>query len=350
MATVKRPLYIAGAGAVTPAGLDMRQTAAAIRAGLSAFEEILLSEPFGVVQTVARIPGHWRLRPNPGTWLVNMAARAALEAVRGAELQTEATVLLLTPPETFRNHPAYVDIAPRAFLPAVIAATGQRFHPSSRAIDGGAAATALLLRQAASLMDDASVGQILIGGVDSLVNDADIKRLTAANRLKGQENAQGLVPGEASVFVHLTREPPRGSALPVAIKGVGAAQEADSVLSERYSQGAALLNALKEAASGPGAAEPTIEFVVSNGNGERYEGWEQMIARPRFYRTRREYLPTAYPAMTVGDVGAAGGALALMLAADSLSRGYAPGRVAMCEMTSEGGLRGAAVVTAQAGH
>jgi len=69
-----------------------------------------------------------------------------------------------------------------------------------------------------------------------------------------------------------------------------------------------------------------------------------LIARPRFYRTRRERLATAYPAMTVGDVGAASGALALMLAADSFTNDYAPGPVAMCEVASEGGLRAAAVM------
>ena len=69
-----------------------------------------------------------------------------------------------------------------------------------------------------------------------------------------------------------------------------------------------------------------------------------MIARPRFYRTRREKLPTAYPAMTIGDIGAAGGGLALMLTADSLLRGYAPGPTAVCELASENGLRAAAVM------
>ena len=73
-----------------------------------------------------------------------------------------------------------------------------------------------------------------------------------------------------------------------------------------------------------------------------------MIARPRFYRTRREILPTAYPAMTVGDVGAAGAALALMVTADSYAR-LRTGSVAMCEIASEGGLRAAAVVTGPVG-
>src|SRR2546423_2056417 len=66
--------------------------------------------------------------------------------------------------------------------------------------------------------------------------------------------------------------------------------------------------------------------------------------RPGFYPPRREILPTAYPAMTIGDIGAAGGALALMLAADSFLKGYAPGPTAVCELASENGLRAAAVM------
>ena len=42
--------------------------------------------------------------------------------------------------------------------------------------------------------------------------------------------------------------------------------------------------------------------------------------------------------------GAAGGALALMLAADSFLNDYAPGKTAVCELASENGLRAAAVM------
>jgi 3-oxoacyl-[acyl-carrier-protein] synthase-1 len=341
---MKRPLYVAGAGAVTAAGLNARQTIAAIRASLSAFEETVLTEPLGATQIVARIPAHWRLRSNNGVWLVNMAARAIGEALQSGKIASEGTAILLTPPESFRNHPAYGDIAPPDFLTAVMSATGQKFHPASRATDGGAAASIGLLERALELMEQQGVEQVLLGGVDSLVNDTDFARLGQAGRLKGEDNAQGLVPGEAAAFVRLTRSPEGKAPVHAAIHGVGLAQETDSVLSERYSQGRALLGALRDAVTGAGPSEPDIDFVISNSNGERYSGWEQLITRPRFYRTRREALPTAFPAMTIGDIGAAGGALALMLAADSFLNDYAPGKTAVCELASENGLRAAAVM------
>jgi 3-oxoacyl-[acyl-carrier-protein] synthase-1 len=341
---MKRPLYVAGAGAVTPAGVDARQTIAAIRAGLSAFEEKMLMDPPGAMQIVARIPSHSKLRRTPGDWLVNMAARAIRQALGTHDPGVAAaTALLITPPESFRNHPAFEDIPARDFLAAVIDATGLKFHPASRAIDGGAAASVGLIERALVLMEEEGAAQVLIGGVDSLINEIDLARLGQAGRLKGDDNAQGLVPGEAAVFVRLMREPGREPVV-AAIHGIGTAQETDSVLSDRYSQGRAMLGALRDAVSGSGPSEPDIDFVVSNGNGERYHGWEMLFARPRFYRTRRDLMATAYPAMTVGDIGAASGALALMLAADSFVRDYAPGPIAMCEIASENGLRAAAVM------
>ncbi|KUM27459.1 hypothetical protein AU467_17475 [Mesorhizobium loti] len=112
---MKRPLYVSGAGAVTAAGLNARQTLAAIRASLSAFEEKILSNPFGAVQIVARIPTHYQLRQTEGQWLVNMAARAIGEALRSGTRAAKATAILLTPPEGFRNHPATATLLRRAF-------------------------------------------------------------------------------------------------------------------------------------------------------------------------------------------------------------------------------------------
>ncbi|MBP7241253.1 hypothetical protein, partial [Amaricoccus sp.] len=292
MVALTPPLWICGAGAVTPAGLDAAQTCAAIRAALSAFEEYIRSDPFGAVQIVARIPAHWQLRRTEGEWLVNIAARALGEALASGDVAAEETVVLLAPPESFRGHPGYENVPPERFLAAVLEAAGVRVHPASRAVDGGPAATVGLLAHAQVVLAREGAAQVVLGGVDSLVNAADLARLDKAGRLKGDDNAQGLVPGEGAVFVRLraVREP--GAA--AATLGVGSAAEAETVIgSERYSQGVALRAALVEAVAAPAPPEPAIDFVVSNGNGERYSAWEAMIARPRFYRTRREMLPTA---------------------------------------------------------
>ncbi|NJM83927.1 MAG: hypothetical protein HC844_17075, partial [Tabrizicola sp.] len=255
------------------------------------------------------------------------------------------TALFLTPPESSRGHPCYEHVAPRDLLQQIIETAGLKLHPRSRALDGGAAAGLASLRHAGDLLAGGEVRHVLIAGVDSLVNPHDIGRLLAANRLMNDDNPKGFVPGEGAAAVCLTQRAGKAGR-GCTILATGSATETDTAATDRFSQGRAMLAALKEAAGG---GEPEVDFVLSNVNGERYAFWEATLAHARFYRTRRERLPTVYPAMTVGDIGAAGAALSLVIARDAFETGYAPGKIAMAEIASESGLRSAAILRGESG-
>ena len=60
-----------------------------------------------------------------------------------------------------------------------------------------------------------------------------------------------------------------------------------------------------------------------------------MFYATRFYRTRRELFPVWYSAFSMGEMGAASGAAAIVLAVLAIAGGYAPGPYAMCESASE---------------
>ena len=276
MGQLSRPLYIVGSGAVTAVGLTLAQTCAAFRAGLTGFAFELPSEPFGAEQIVARIPTNWRLKRDPAEWIINLAVRAIREAFLDAAANDRATpertALFLTPPESRRNHPCYDHVAPSALLDRVLSSLALPFHPASRAFDGGAAAGLGTLAQASELLAGGSVDHVMLAGADSLINTVDLEQLAAANRLSGATNAQGLVPGEGAAAVCLSgRGPVKRDRPTCAILSIGTAREQHSVLSEDFSQGRAMLTALREASrKGDADGEPLIEFVVTNGNGERY--------------------------------------------------------------------------------
>lgn len=97
------PMYLLDGGAVTAVGLDRPQTCAGIRARLSPFDQLIRSAPFGESLTVARIPAAWQLRRTPLDWLVNLATRAIREVLERNALDPAATVLVMLPPETFRQ-------------------------------------------------------------------------------------------------------------------------------------------------------------------------------------------------------------------------------------------------------
>jgi len=338
-------LYVTGAGAVTPVGLNAPQTCAGIRARLSRFEEVLRSKPFGEPQVVARIPVHWSLRSSPTKWLVNLGARALKEVVERHRVSPAGTALIVIPPERFRFS-AFADPEAIGQLADSISSKANLRFSSVWQVEGGAASIAAALAVALRCLNERNVSQVIVGGVDTYVLEDEYTRLDAAGRLRREGTAQGLTPGEGATFLLLSRERPVDGATSAAILGWGNATEQFFAGSESYSQGRGMVSALQGAVAGSGTKESVVDWAISNANGERYASWESILARARFYRTHRERLPTVYPAMSVGETGSASGALALLVAAHGFSRGYAPGRAAMIELSSEGHGRAACLMTA----
>ncbi len=340
-------LSIDGWGAVTSVGLTAPQVCAAIRAGLCGFSEVFIKGAPTETTTSARVPVSWRLRRTEGEWLVNLASRALRECLADEKPNPSLTALLLCLPESSRDHPGTQGRSAATMLHELQQQLGVALSPYSMVLPGGPAVVVEGLQRASDLLTRQQVSHCIVGGVDSLLNARDITRLEAARRLHSDDNPQGLVPGEGAAFVLLSdlRRPRRHRSIGV-VMGAGISQEVNTIHGDDYSVGQGIRAALRRAATDARVGEEQLDFVCSTFNGERYGAWESMIARPRFYRTRREQLPVVYPAMSVGEIGTAAGALAILYAAMSIARGYAPGRLAMCELASDGGGRSACVVGA----
>ena len=331
------PLTVLGTGAVTAAGLTAPQSAAAFVAGISGFTEAMSADAFGQTQVVGRVPADWRLKTTQANWLINLAARAGTEAMANSGAEPARTLLICAPPGSERNHECWQETNPKRFLETLSERLGGRFAPGSRLIDGGAAALVGYIPEAAQRLKG-DVDHILLIGVDSLINATDMAALRAAGRLQGQ-TAQGVIPGEGAGAVVLGRG--KGA---MRVRSVGIANEADTVGGERQSQGRGMVQALTRACNDE-YPESSVEFVVGNFNGERYQALELLIYRARFYRTHRTYMATAYPASAFGETGAASSALSLVMAEDAFRQGYAPGTNALLEISSDGGMRAAAYLS-----
>lgn len=296
----------------------------------------------------ATVPARAALKDSPARWLTNLARRALEECWAGRTAGSETAVLLALP-EAHRVTSAWRR-DPGVALEAIARAWRRDIHPASASFQSGSAGAIEMLITARQLLQSGAVRHCLVGAVDTLVTPAEVVRLQAAGRLQdGAANPQGLIPGEGAAFVLLGLRGQGPTATSLAeILGLGVAQEDDTVLSDRYSRGLAARQALAIAMSESGRDEANVDLRVSDMNGERYRAWESMLSTTRFYRTRREHLPTWYPARSVGDIGAAAGMLGLVVAVIGMARGYAPGPTAMCESSSEAGLRGACVVSS--GH
>ncbi len=339
------PLLITGIGAVTAVGLNAVQTCAAVRAGLSGFRKaVALPAPQQPILG-AVVPASRALKRLPEAWLVNLAARVIGEALPDRSRAVDP-VLLLVVPDTLRRHPGLREGAGAHLIERIGEQTQIRFDMRSRTVEGGAAEGLAALPVVRDLLLKEGVRQCVIAGVDSLVNRDDLSRLRAASRLHGADQPQGVVPGEGAACIALTIDAGIGAHARAQVLGAGAALEGESetAIGPRYSVGIALQSALEDTVRDAGCDEASVDFRVSDMNGERYRAWESTICAARFYRTRRERLAVWYPAMSVGEIGAAAGVLGIAIAARALERGYAPGPLAMCEASSDGPLRAACVV------
>ena len=340
-------LCVVGGGATTAVGLTAAQTCAAIRAGISGLrEELVLTPGFDAILG-ARVPAGVELKRDPESWLVQLAVRTIRESLSGARFATEQTALLLCAPEPSRAHPGMRSGAP-ALLDRVVRELGVRFHPASCVRMDGHATAFAFLHDAEDLLRRGFVSSCLIAGVDSLVNLADCQRLAASDRLHRPGSPQGIIPGEGASCVRV--EMPRGIEPGILVEVPGFGRGAEPPLEDEspLPVGKGWIDALRGAIERSGMTESDVDFCISDWSGERYQALESILAHGRYYRTRRSQLKVWHPARSVGDLGAASGPLMLLVAGWAFSKGYAPGRVAMCEASSDAGLRAACVARAPA--
>jgi 3-oxoacyl-[acyl-carrier-protein] synthase-1 len=345
-------LELLASGAVTAVGLTAAQTCAAVRAGIkrnAPIEAQILAhqEP----RIGARVSADPRLRSDDAQWLLNLAARALRECEMNSPTPAPGeTALLYLVPEQHRAHPLS-QTGDSELLVRLELLVDRRFGPSSRVLRGGAAACVEALGLARELIDGGAAARCLIGGADSLLRRVDLDALGRDNRLLSATQSQGLVPSEGAAFMLVGRAQPNAAQHGARIRGLGIGYERHTVLGSESSVGEAFSSALTTAIADAGVSESEIDFVAGNYNGERYDAWETSHANARSYRTRRERLPVMWPAASVGEIGVAGGVLALIVAAAAIEGEYAlaadgkPGTTASVQVRSEGELRGVVVLS-----
>jgi 3-oxoacyl-[acyl-carrier-protein] synthase-1 len=347
---MKEPIVILSYGAITAVGNSAAQTCAAIRASITGFGEAsfftdaLSPEPFIVAQVRTPLPPP---KEKHFDRLVKMAVHALRECLDEKSIDPSRTALLLGVRESFRVG-SELDGKHADLLRQIENELQLRFHADSRVLPDGNAAAFRGFLEARELLVAKKVKNCIVGGVDSYINWNDLKRFEATYRLKTERVAQGFIPGEGAAFVSVTTKTLAAKrAVKGEIHGIGLADEDQgvTVLSDGHPTGKGLHRALQVALDDAQLSESRIAFRISDLNGEYYRGIDSMLAINRFYRTRREHLVSWLPAASAGEIGAAAGALLVIVACIGIAKCYAPGAIAMCEASSDAGLRAGCLVT-----
>jgi 3-oxoacyl-[acyl-carrier-protein] synthase I len=348
---VDATVVIVGAGAVSPIGLSLPETAASARARLARLREIEWRdrrfEPF-VVGTVpdeglpplaaALADAHLQYREGR---MLRLAQVALEEALIQLPTEVAALPLLLGLPEHHTTQP----IDPASFIQRLILQVQVPItRDASVAVPTGRAAGLIALRQARTRLLQGDHEFILVGGVDSLVDLYVLGTLDLQGRIRNAVNSDGFSPAEGAAFLLLcTAETARRRALSVsvAVSGCTCGNEPGHLYADAPYLGEGLAAAVG-ALLAEAPPSPPVGCVFSSFNGERYWGREFGVARLRNAAAFADDHQIEHPAECFGDLGAAHGPMLAALAYHGLLRGY---RRSPCLVyaSSDYGERGAAL-------
>lgn len=349
-------MYIAGIGMVTPVGANTAMTAAAVRAGVSAYAETEYTSQRGLPITMASIPesvfDNLEADIEDGDRydtchdrVVKMAIIAIREAC--AQQTTKQPVpLLLAMPEVS----AETGKVDTEGLVPLLPTLEQNCKPwvsaqQCRMIYSGRAAGIEAIDFAFRYLYDQPNDFVLIGGSDSYRDFARINPLSNADRLKAQGCLDGFVPGEAGGFLLLTRRPElaltRNGHI-IALNQPGIAEEIGHFYSKEPYRGDGLDQAFKKALA-QDLAPNSIHSIYSSMNGEYHWAKEYGVAYMRNRDVFKDPVGIEHPADCYGDLGAATSPVLIALAAEHLFRD-AKARSHLVYSSSDRNKRGAIVI------
>jgi 3-oxoacyl-[acyl-carrier-protein] synthase I len=330
-------IAIAAAGALTPVGLDLTDTMAALYTHVQLVEDLDVLDSDGEPLSGMKI----RFAENiAGPARITAMTHAVVdEATLTIEPVTKVPLILCCPgAAAFPDSPAEW---PARLLAEVIAQAAFTVDPArSRIIARGRAGTLEAIGAALALLKDPSIPYCLVGGVDCFVDTRRVEALVDDERIVTESNKDGFMPGEAGVALLLTNRPDP-DALATWL-GAAAGREEACRGTELPITGAGLQEAMSRALAQAKLPFESLAGLAHDFSGEERCFEELLQASSRISKAGDERA-TEDPGLSVGETGAAAGFLAIAMMAFLHWKGVHK-RPSMALLTCDGPERVAVVL------
>lgn len=336
-------MQILATGMVSPVGYTAEAACAAMRAGISKFDELPYVHSTGETIVGSAVVGlHHDFEDEAR---INELLVGALQDCLAdvPDLNVGRIPLLIGLAESGR--PGGCAERADSILAELLEGRPWHFDPQrSRVIRTGHTACLEALAIARTLLQQPYTPACLVCGVDSYLNARSLRWLDEERRLKTNENSDGVIPGECAGALLLGKDDTVAGKRSAAVIGLGFSVEKATCLSTEPLLGVGLTEATRTALAEAGLGLHEIDFRLSDLTGESYGFKEQALVVSKLLRARKEELPMWHCAEFIGDIGAAAGVAQLVIAREAFSKGYAPGDTALCCTSAIHGARSAAVV------
>ena len=339
---------VQAAGLVTAVGLTAAASAAALRARIMRFRETPFLDAGGSPVIGAPIRG--MADGELGTQRLATLLCAALDdaARQLGEPIPDGTPLVLGLAERERaGRPPGLE---SQLADAIVRDAGWRFDEATSSVVATGNTSGARAFELARRVLERGAPRVVVACVDSFLNAPALAQLQAAERLKTEDDPDGVIPGEAAGALVL------GAALDgarsrarLAVAGAGFARESAAADRARPNTGVGLAAAIRACLSDARAGTRNTDFRLSDVSGERRAFVETQYAMSRTLAESHADYPLWLPAESFGEIGAASVPAQLAVAAASFAKGYAPGRAALCQSGSADGDRAVLFAVALAG-
>ncbi len=342
-------ICIVGVGACTSVGLSAVATAAAVRAGISGFDE----HPFMINQEgdpyiLAMVPSIDPTLTGSDRYaaLSTSAIREALEPLRQLVLEKSEIKSVVALPEV---RPGLPDDLGGKIADHISAQGNDHYHIEDvRLAFKGHAAGLMALESASRHLEKGECEFYLVGGIDSYIDPDTLDWVEENEQLHVPSNAWGFIPGEAASFCLICSvDTANKYKLPVKAQlvAISTAFEKNKIKTETVCIGEGLTQAVKGAVSVL-PENIKVDYTICDQNGEAYRADEfgfMLVRLSKYFTDPSDYMA---PADCWGDVGAASGPLFVNLITSASEKGYAKGSHTLLWASSEGGERTAVLFRA----
>lgn len=344
-------LAVTGVAAISPVGLTVEQTSAAIRAGVTGlvehpYHDVLTRDPEwddeeelvgGLVPTL----DPWMDAPERLLELGLTVVRDLVKTTGLARRQLERAALLLALPPDADPVVAHWQLD-QWFAAQLCRRAGIAACPIIRVEQSGHGAALKLIGDARELLEAGHVEHCVLVAAESYHHEARLEHLDASFQLRSERSPDGFLPGEAAAALLLERAGGVRPALGTLV-GPSIAVEPRTIEGDYASSGRGLQLAIEQLR---GQAGRPARWVLCDLNGESYRAFEWGTVLTRLAEQLSDVQKLIHPADCVGDVGAATGGLLIACALEAFRRGYAPADEALIWCSSARGMRAAVEVRA----
>lgn len=342
-------ICIVGVGACTSVGLNAPATAAAVRAGISGFQE----HPFMINQEgdpymLAMVPSVDASLGGAERYIAisTSAIHEALEPLKQLDQKKHKLRVMIALPE---NRPGLPDDLGEKITGHVMTLSNEDYaFQDIKTANKGHTGGLMALESASRLLAAGENEFCLVGGVDSYIDPDTLDWIEENEQLHIPSNAWGFIPGEAAGFCLVCSDRTAHKyRLPVKARlvAISTGFENNKIKTETICIGEGLTQAVR----GVVAQLPEnvkIDYTICDQNGEAYRADEFgfMLCRlSDYFIDPSDYMA---PADCWGDVGAASFPLFLNQVIAAGEKRYAKGECTLLWGSSEGGERGAGLVWA----